>query len=55
MDVSGVSFDECYENRVVDLIDGTRVSIISLKDLRSNKKAAGRHKDLNDLENLPRH
>ena len=55
MDVSGVSFDECYENRVVDMIDGTRVSIISLQDLRLNKKAAGRHKDLNDLENLPKH
>ena len=34
-------------------IDGVEVSIISLHDLRRNKLAAGRHKDLNDLENLP--
>jgi hypothetical protein len=37
---------------VVD-IDGTAVPFISLADLRANKRAAGRHKDLNDLENLP--
>ena len=53
MEISGVSFGECYLNRVVDTIDETPVKIISLKDLRLNKKAAGRHKDLNDLENLP--
>jgi len=26
--------------------------LISLSDLKINKKASGRHKDLNDLENL---
>ena len=29
------------------------VNQVSLADLRANKKAAGRLKDLNDLENLP--
>ena len=36
-----------------DEIDGAEVNFISLTDLKVNKKAAGRHKDLDDLENLP--
>lgn len=51
--ISGVSFDECYAERVVTTLDGIEVSLISLKHLRINKRASGRHKDLNDLENLP--
>ena len=33
--------------------DGIRVPLISLDDLRANKLASGRTKDLADLENLP--
>ena len=51
--ISGVSFDECYKNRLVETLDGVEVNLISLRDLKVNKKASGRHKDLNDLENLP--
>ena len=51
--ISGVNFDECYKERVVDDIDGVQVNVISLRQLKINKKASGRHKDLNDLENLP--
>jgi hypothetical protein len=51
--ISGVEFDECYKERVIDNLDGIEVSLISLKQLKINKKASGRHKDLNDLENLP--
>jgi hypothetical protein len=51
--ISGVHFDACYAERIVDTIDGTEVNIISLRDLKKNKQASGRHKDLNDLENLP--
>ena len=29
------------------------LSYISLPDLKKNKKASGRNKDLDDLENLP--
>lgn len=50
--ISGVSFDECYSERVVETIEGIEVNIISLKHLKENKKAAGRLKDLADLENL---
>jgi predicted nucleotidyltransferase len=51
--ISGVEFDECYKERVTDVLDGIEVDLISLKHLKINKKASGRYKDLNDLENLP--
>ena len=51
--ISGVEFDECYKERVVDRIDDVSVNIINLRHLKINKKHSGRHKDLNDLENLP--
>jgi len=51
--VSGVDFDACYQQRINDTIDGIRVNFINLENLKANKLAAGRHKDLNDLENLP--
>ena len=50
--ISGVSFAECYTDRIVDVLDGTRVNIISLPHLKINKKASGRFQDLNDLEHL---
>lgn len=50
--ISGVKFEECYWERVTDMIDGVEVSFISLRHLKINKKASGRHKDLNDLEQL---
>ncbi len=37
----------------LSVLDGVPVSIIGIEDLRTNKKAAGRHKDIDDLENLP--
>ena len=52
-DISGVSFDECYDKRVTDFIDDIRVNIISSEHLKINKKASGRVKDLNDLDYLP--
>jgi predicted nucleotidyltransferase len=51
--ISGVNFDECFDQRIVDEIDGVQVNIISLEKLKINKQASGRHKDLDDLENLP--
>jgi len=51
--ISGVGFEECYAERVVDELDGIEVHLISLRHLKVNKRASGRHKDLNDLENLP--
>lgn len=51
--ISGMTFEACYAQRVVDTIDGTPANLISLEHLKANKKASGRYKDLNDLENLP--
>ncbi len=51
--ISGVRFEECFQERIVDEIDGVEVNLIGLRQLKVNKKASGRHKDLDDLENLP--
>jgi hypothetical protein len=34
-------------------MDGVRMPVISLDDLKINTRAAGRHKALADLDNLP--
>lgn len=52
-EIDGVDFGECYESRVTTVIDGQKIEIISRRHLRKNKRASGRHKDLDDLENLP--
>ena len=51
--IDGVKFDPCYARALRVNVDGVVVPVISLEDLKINKRAAGRHKDLNDLENLP--
>jgi hypothetical protein len=51
--ISGVEFTVCYAQRVVDEIDAIPVNIINLEDLKQNKRASGRYKDLSDLEHLP--
>ncbi|MDP3183865.1 MAG: hypothetical protein Q8M58_01190 [Anaerolineales bacterium] len=51
--ISGVEFEESYASRIVDTLDGVEVNIIDLPHLKANKKAAGRLKDIADLENLP--
>lgn len=51
--IDGVEFAQCFSERVIAEIDEIEVNLISLKNLKINKKASGRLKDLNDLENLP--
>ena len=51
--ISGVEFDVCYEARIVAELDGVEVNLIGLNDLKANKKASGRSKDITDLEKLP--
>ena len=51
--ISGVDFAECYAERIEDLLDGIPANLISLKHLKINKKASGRHQDLADLDELP--
>jgi hypothetical protein len=50
---SGVDFNECYSNREVVEIDGIPINLISLQDLKKNKRTAGRYKDMEDMEHLP--
>ena len=50
--LSGVEFQKCYEHRETASIEDVDVKFISLSDLKLNKRASGRFKDLNDLENL---
>jgi len=50
--ISGVEFDECYQARIDDKLDGVEVSLIDLEHLKQNKKASGRTKDIADLEDL---
>jgi hypothetical protein len=51
--ISGCEFEECLVRSEHCLINGLDVRFISLSDLRRNKLAAGRTKDLADLEELP--
>ncbi len=50
--ISGVEFDECYSTRVVDNWDGIEVNIIDLENLKKNKRASGRPKDITDYKKL---
>jgi predicted nucleotidyltransferase len=54
MSISGVVFEDCYERALIDDVDGASVRIIHLEDLLTNKIASGRHKDLDDVSNLPK-
>ena len=51
--IDGVEFRECYPRRATVEMDGIEVDLISLADLKTNKRASGRHQDLSDLEKLP--
>ena len=51
-EIDGVSFDECYVQRVRSKIGTLRVNFIDLDSLKKNKKASARPKDLEDLEKL---
>jgi predicted nucleotidyltransferase len=52
-EIDGVTFDECCARRVNTDFDGIPVDVIGLADLRRNKIASGRPKDLDDLQQLP--
>ena len=51
-DIDGVTFDDCYKNKVIENFDGFIYQFISYEDLIKNKKSSGRNKDLADLDNL---
>ena len=50
--IDGVTFDACFARREAVDFAGVRLNIIGLEDFKANKRAAGRLKDLADLESL---
>lgn len=50
--IDGVEFDACYSRKIVDELDGVKIHLIGKEDLRINKKASARYKDLDDVEHL---
>ncbi|MDQ3020774.1 MAG: nucleotidyltransferase [Bacteroidota bacterium] len=52
--VEALNFDESFKNKEVKTIDGLNVNFLNLEDLKINKKAVGRKKDIADLEQLQR-
>jgi hypothetical protein len=51
--IDGVDYDTCRRRASVFEVEGVSIPVISLDDLKTNKRAAGRNKDLADLDNLP--
>jgi len=51
--IPGVGFPQSYRRRVIVKMGRLEVPFIGLEDLKKNKKASGRLKDLQDLEELP--
>lgn len=50
--LKGVEFDEAYTNANFKNLEGLDVRYLHLNELIQSKKAAGRHKDLDDIEKL---
>jgi len=50
--IKGATFKELYKDANVFITDGVPIKVIRLDDLLRIKKESGRHKDLDDIENL---
>ena len=50
--ITGVTWEEAWAGRIAGEFGGVPVAFIGLTELRRNKLATGRHKDLADLEAL---
>lgn len=50
--IAGVEFEDCWNRRVPVVLSDLEFPMISLADLKVNKRAAGRPKDLVDLSEL---
>ncbi len=52
-EASGVEFAACHARRLLLKLDDLEVPFIDLANLRRNKQASGRPRDLADLDDLP--
>jgi hypothetical protein len=50
--VSGLTFDEAWDNRIEESIEGVLVPVLGLADLVRNKRSTGRDKDRADVQGL---
>lgn len=50
--IDGVDFEGCWSRRETVTLDGLQMHLIGLEDFKANKRAAGRLKDLADLDAL---
>ncbi len=50
---TGLQFDDSYLRRVTMTFDGIDVAVVGIDDLRVNKLATGRLRDLADVDDLP--
>jgi len=50
--ISGIEFAVAFPRRIVVEAEGMPLSVIGREDLKANKAASGRKKDLADIENL---
>lgn len=53
--VSGIEFDDATNDALHTEVDGRDIVVIGRQALLRNKRAAGRHKDLDDVEWLEAH
>ena len=51
--IDGVDFQQAWGRREQLEHDGLPINFIGLDDLKANKRASGRPRDIDDLENLP--
>jgi hypothetical protein len=50
--VKGLDFEEAYQLAEILRVDNAPLRLLTLQHLKTAKKSAGRHKDLDDLEHL---
>jgi hypothetical protein len=50
--IAGVEFRDCYSRRKTIDYEGMPISVIDLEDLKRNKMASGRPKDVEDVQML---
>ena len=50
--IDGVRFTDCYPRRQIVEVAGVRLPIIHIDDFKANERAAGRPRDIADLDSL---
>lgn len=47
-----ITFDKAYKNAVTRVVEGIKISVISMNELKKEKARSKRYKDLDDLSKL---